>query len=200
METITEKNYSKHREIIPRSKTEKFWKVKNGKEEFYFTPSQYPDDEVNEFIIYLSGLSINEQIKKTKGLIKYPFNGKDLGIRENRFWQITGKDIVDKITNKKTQSGYYLVKIIEKIDTEFEIPENWRKASANEASEILQSIYQISELRYLENSMHIIEEENKRILAVGNFRSGKGLEIWRGHLEAFNLRQKRAIILIYQQK
>lgn len=200
MEAITEKNYSKHREIIPRSKTEKFWKVKNGKEELYFTPNQYPDDEVNEFIIYLSGLSIKEQIKKTKGLIKYPFSGKDLGVRENRFWQITQQDILNKIVNKKTQSGYYLVKIIEKIDTEFKIPENWRKASANEASEILQSIYQISELRYLEKAMHIVEEEGKKILGVGNFRSGEGLEIWRGHLEAFNLHQKRAIILIYHQE
>ncbi|MCK9439294.1 hypothetical protein M0Q39_04530 [Patescibacteria group bacterium] len=189
---------NKHREIIPKSRMENFWKVRNKNKELYFLPEDLPERENNQFLIYLTGLSLKEQIKATGGLIPYPFDGKDLGLRRNRFWQNTSQEIIDQIINQQSKAGYYLVEICEDVNQDFVPPSGWRLAKINEASEIIQSIYQISELRYLRNALHIAKEDKKIITAIGNFKEKQGLEIWRGHLEIFKKYQKRAAIIVYE--
>lgn len=190
-----------HMEFIPKAKIEKFWKISDKGEEIYFLPEEFFGNGVNQFIIYLTGMSVKKQASKTNGLIPYPFDGRnnDFGIRKNRFWTNTKKDLVERLTNKESRPGYYLVEIFEEIDDDFLIPKNWRLATINETSEILQSIFHIFGLRYLKNKLHIVEEKNNIFLAVGNFREEQGLEIWRGHKEIFRKYQKRALVIIYDQ-
>lgn len=186
-------------EFITRNRLENFWKVSSKNKEIHFLPAEFSGNGANQFVIYLNGLSVQEQIKKTNGLINYPFESQErtFGIRKNRFWTNSEEKILKKIANEKGHPGYYLVEIIENF-TDDNLPKNWRPASVNETTEILQSIFYVSGLRYLEDRMHIASEENKTVLAVGDFKPGQGLEIWRGHKEIFKKYKKQGAILVYQ--
>ena len=188
-------------EFITKKRIQGLWGINPTKEKV-FTPEIIPGGK-NQFIIWLNGLSLNEQIVKTGGPIRFPFEDQDrnFGIRRNRFWTNVDSEIVGKVANQKSLPGYYLVKILENFTDDVygkNLFENWRGAQINEASEILQSILYVSGIRYLWNGMHIALKSDKIVIAVGDFKPGQGLEIWRSHEEIFRKYKERSIVLIHR--
>lgn len=187
-------------EIVPESISRKFWKIRSKKEgkEVYFLPSDLSGENNDIFVIWLNGLSIAEQIEKTGGTIKvyrsYP-EKKDFGYRENRFW-LQDQKLVTQIIHKKSTEGYYLIKI-EKANID---PDNsWRRAEVNEGGEILQTIFSATNIRYLENEMHISKKIANKILAIGNFQKNRGLEVWLGKDHSFNYEEANILVKKYEE-
>lgn len=169
-------------DVISKKESLKFWGMEEKEEESKFYQNKDLDNlDGKNYVAYINGLSVLQQLKKTEGQ-------KDLGFRYNSFWAQTGNKEIAKM---KSTPGYYLFKITNK-----NCGPGWREAEIHEASELIQSVYQLTGERLLKREMHVAKENTRRkiILAVGAFQKEKGLKLFLGPKKKLTYKKVKIMI------
>ncbi len=180
METLEKKETILKIKIISKDDSAKIWNLKNLPPDIYFFDNKESIKEIEEkkddddcFIIYLSGISIKEQIK---GLQET--KNKKLWIHSSKLFQ---EDFLSK-----DQAGYYLIKIRRSELSSYHpeeqeflnlMPSGWRSANIREASEILSSIFFIyQEKKYIEEYHICLRGETVNIARMAKKKDNLVLE------------------------
>lgn len=153
-------------EVISQKEVNQIWGIYNPRTD-YDKPrfpkeaikeiAKIPDENLDKisdyFIIFLTGISIKEMRKFSKGV------------------KFITQELAKKEYDKKGVGGYYLIKLertyLEELNPSQQdifgiIPEKWRRANIREAAEILLTLFFITKKKYYLNRWHICYGEEDK--------------------------------------
>ena len=150
--------------IVSRGDVEKTWGIKTNEKDRYFFSKNYQKDIGNYiandyYIIYLSGISIFDQIKTMNP----------------RGYKFTFGSLNEKTIQDFGEPGYYLIKIrrrnlsfISDHKKLMPCPDGWRRANLREACEIMFNILFVDQKKIYQRDWHICpdRESKNRVMRI----------------------------------